>query len=824
MEKQNRTLSITLKSDLCAGSGYSYGGIINNDICYDDCGLPYIPAKRMKGCLREAAEIIGISEKEISVFFGESGSDRIRGIVIENAYLEHYDELYQELKGIPQKLKKYVTPQSILEQFTTVRTQTKIGENGAAKDKSLRSFRSINHYSPVERGQEMKFIAKIDFVGLNEEEIIKFEQIAKALRNMGMNRNRGLGSVRCKLNEEKDGNRPEEGVNENRILTKDKENKKYEFIGLDEIEEHDDAVYQCSYTIRNTSPLVFNTEHNYSTEKYISGQTMLGYFAWAYLRNGKEAKEEFEELFLKNQVIFSNLYPCEEPETEAETVDNTTPFYRNPMKKAVKVYYPAPLYINQMKKTEKYVNITKLIPAPPEACTEKNLKAEYASEHGNRPRRLHDKFVWTDGKNISVKEVETDIVYHHTKKSEKQNSSGGDLLYSFEAIRTHQFFTGSITGKGKHIKKLARLLENNSIQLGKSKSSQYGNCRLAGIVKVRKVGEVKKKYQRGCKILVTLQGDGIFLNKAGYTVSCNEVREAVRQALHIKEAKSNTSDKLYSELQVRKQIGFYGKWNLKRQAIPIVCAGSTFEFLLGEDIEISEQDLYVGERIGEGFGKLSIMENNGEDCRLIESNEIFDKTKEIKLAKEICRRVLLKEMKNELLNKSLQENVQMKNSTMVGKLTFMLAESMQEFPDDRQKAYQSFCEKIENIKDKEKREQIAGVKGRLICEGNKLDVNELQYLKHIIDLVKIYCEFVDEGDADELSQSVEKVSAQNETKVSSQLEGDKRESLRNWNEVLGEELKQELKDLWSDYFLGILTLAKYENRKSAEKKSEKKED
>ena len=58
MKDREYRLIITLKSDLCVGSGYSYAGIIDSDICYDALGLPYIPARRLKGCLREAAELM----------------------------------------------------------------------------------------------------------------------------------------------------------------------------------------------------------------------------------------------------------------------------------------------------------------------------------------------------------------------------------------------------------------------------------------------------------------------------------------------------------------------------------------------------------------------------------------------------------------------------------------------------------------------------------------------------------------------------------------------------------------------------------------------
>ena len=64
MKDREYRLIITLKSDLCVGSGYSYAGIIDSDICYDALGLPYIPARRLKGCLREAAELIGLSDRQ----------------------------------------------------------------------------------------------------------------------------------------------------------------------------------------------------------------------------------------------------------------------------------------------------------------------------------------------------------------------------------------------------------------------------------------------------------------------------------------------------------------------------------------------------------------------------------------------------------------------------------------------------------------------------------------------------------------------------------------------------------------------------------------
>lgn len=49
------TLSIKLLSDALINSGEGFGAIIDSDVVFDDVGLPYIPAKRIKGCLRDAA-------------------------------------------------------------------------------------------------------------------------------------------------------------------------------------------------------------------------------------------------------------------------------------------------------------------------------------------------------------------------------------------------------------------------------------------------------------------------------------------------------------------------------------------------------------------------------------------------------------------------------------------------------------------------------------------------------------------------------------------------------------------------------------------------
>lgn len=52
---RNYRIKIELLSDMCVSDGGIYNSAIDTDICYDEYGFPYIPAKRLKGCLRECA-------------------------------------------------------------------------------------------------------------------------------------------------------------------------------------------------------------------------------------------------------------------------------------------------------------------------------------------------------------------------------------------------------------------------------------------------------------------------------------------------------------------------------------------------------------------------------------------------------------------------------------------------------------------------------------------------------------------------------------------------------------------------------------------------
>ena len=763
-------LVITLKSDLCAGSGYSYAGIVDSDVCYDSYGFPYIAARRLKGCLREAAELIGFTKEEIGKIFGQGGEEKVSGIYIDNAYIENYEELRRDCEKLDKQYCKYITRQNILSQFTSVKAQTKIEKSGTAKDNSLRFTRTVNHYSPLDPKKEMCFRAQVEMPEERErdeaereknleETVDKLKKIAKALRNIGMNRNRGLGSVRCSL---------EGPVFEKRQDSEDGKNTDSGRPDVENIEiSVDEKEYILRYSVRNISPLILSTTNDFKTEKYISGRSVLGFFAGAYLSSaGKSAdSDEFKDIFLRNQVKFGALYP-------AEIIrDNESRIVRKD------IYYPAPAYISQLKKTKKYVNVTKEVPEKERECEDLGLDPSYASENGNRPRRLKGKFVSirekSEGKNvILVKELETDIVYHHTKKSNRQNAVDGNLLYTSEVLREQQIFAGEIRGKGKYIKEIVKLLKGNTLRFGKSKSAQYGTCVLEGGLEVVCAEEEKKThtYKKGSLILAVLESDAVFVNSNGYTVRCDEVRKQIKESLKSeeKEVLSEADDEkaeLYSEIKTGILTGYYGKWNLHRPSVPVVKAGSTFEFALAQDLVTDEDVLWTGENNGEGFGRLRIIRNgiyssssnkddsnkNGLNCCIAEAKKEKSNSKRQKkpeTAAELFRKIIIDEAREVLLRRAVntdlqKQQLQFDNPAALGRIMLMLAESMDKRvedlealkkelkePEDKTEEaaeymgvlrYVDFIKRIDSIKKKSLKDKAADIVSKYICKIEKLE-------------------------------------------------------------------------------------------------------
>ena len=680
-----KLLKITLKSALCSGSGYSYAGVIDSDTCYDELGLPYIPARRLKGCLRDVAFLL----EEKTDYFGETGQgfDTVTPISIFDAKIENYDEIAPALRS--ELSARHITVEDVLAQYTRVVAQTSVDDNGVADDNSLRFTRVVNRFDPLKidrtkkTGQELVFLAPVEIECESEEkenDVASFlSKITKGLRHMGLNRNRGFGNVRCELiNCE---GREQLNITDN-VTGKPTKDEKVEL----------------RYTIVTESPLMISKNSNAESENYINGQSVLGFFATRYLRYRK-VDEEFNRLFLKNEVIFSPLYPSSED--------------------GKKIFYPAPLYICRLKKTKRFVNTTQW----PDDKKYHFPDPDYNPSNGNQPKKLKGKFLSFIGDKVELTEVSKEIIYHNRRQNEKNNKESNNeenndkknvvkqQLYSAEAISAGQYFSGTIRGSFQDVKIMAEILKEGRMSFGKSRHAQYGKCRVIS-AEIRKLEAHCQDFVKGDSVLVTFLSDAIFMDDYGYTVDTEKVRDAVKSALGIEELeekdtsphpKAEEDDKSpYTEIDVKELTGYYGKWNLKRQAIPAVAAGTTFEFCLSNKPFLPTG---LGEKIGEGFGIFSIRKNTKDwEIKANENDETNISTQ--KVSTDVIRPILsaieISDLKAEIL-KYVNQNVTKTRLTAsaVGRLTLMLAES--KFGTNSKVALTNLDKKIADWKDEDKR-------------------------------------------------------------------------------------------------------------------------
>lgn len=149
-------------------SGESGGSSFDSLAIKDEFGLPYVPGKTLKGLTRGMAEVIDINlTNEI---FGTQGNTQAKSY-FSNANLK--DEQLTCLRA----------NKNFIKHLYSKVTQTKIDKNGISDDKSLREIEVV---IPLELYGE---------IYCDEENLIKSS--LKMIKQMGLNRNRGLG--RCQI-------------------------------------------------------------------------------------------------------------------------------------------------------------------------------------------------------------------------------------------------------------------------------------------------------------------------------------------------------------------------------------------------------------------------------------------------------------------------------------------------------------------------------------------------------------------------------------------------------------------------------------------------
>lgn len=756
-------LTITLCSDLCAGSGYAYAGVIDSDICYDDFGLPYIPAKRLKGCMRESAQSIlydFISQEDVDKLFGAAGEKSCGLLAINNARITNYDKIVEELKALKKngsEVVAYSSQQEILNQFTQIKAQTSIDENGVADDNTLRYTRVVKQYSPI-TNKPLVFETEITLMQATTdlEEILK--KIALATRNIGMHRNRGMGSVTCKLVFDKE-------IEENTIKSSAIENKKTQ-------EESQWVV--LSYQLKNSQPLMLGSNDDQASETCIRGQRVLGVLAGTYLASKETSAQDqtFVDLFLAGQAIFTNLVP-----------------YKNGQ-----AYYPAPLFLNQLKKTKKIVNT--------QFSYTGDANEEYDPSNGNQPKKLKGKYVFFDDKNrADIAEVEQTMIYHYSHY--KKNADGVEgILYTQSAVQENQCYTGQVYVKEQYASVVKDLLEKSEFCFGRSRSAQYGKCVLLNKIENKNIEKVFFNGKKGQTVMVTLLSDGIFQSTkgTGYSIYYDDLQKAVAEELGI-EADQTEQEKFHSMIQTKELNGYQTMWNLHKQTVPAVAAGSVFVYRLQSDIKITKR--FIGEKNLEGYGQICIFDLNTMQYRVENSTDDNKKNTEKKTneqmqivikeeaVKKLVINNLVESIKEKLKLKAAKEATKEKlrlSATTIGKATLMVQQSLEENRNNRDQAFCSFAARIKAVKREAERTELQTKVLSLIAKN--------QGEEWVLDEKKIEGLFYQENDNQQISDQ------QNTLTILKKLEPNQYRDL--------------LLDTWGGFIMEYLTAQKYQKKMEGE--------
>lgn len=548
----NAMLKLNLLSDAVPGNGEGLAGIIDTDICYDEYGLPFIPAKRVKGILRESAQDLADYHKataaQIGSMFGNSGTKTGTDLKIGNGFLEGYQGLRAFLAeaSLRPGYQQLFNAQAVLQCFAYTRSQTAL-ENGIAQDKSLRTLRILK------RG--LTFVFDVE---MPDNMRALLEDACKVTRRFGLNRTRGVGEIKMEITDFS-------------AAPNAKTETKHDSVKL---------------ILRNLGPILAAARVGTPqvSDPYIPGATILGAVAAQFIRDRKSADPSyapdsdpnFKALFIDGSVTWGNAYPTRES----------------------KLRQPVPLAWRREKHGDGAYNL----------AADEDLQS--VRDNDVALRGFGDAYIATQAHGYTVVEAETQIEYHHRRPADRKLSSPTKTdgeFFQFETLAAGQEFAAEIAGDNTYLQLALPYLQSGTIHLGKSRTAQYGSCNLEVLPVPREDQELK--ISSGEEFQLILLSDAIIRNSGGRSLAS----ATALQSSFIELVQSKLSLSATLELLTAKSFfgtvrtgGYMGVWNLPRPQEASFQAGSVFTFVnRGDDeIELTGLERYaLGADIERGLGR-----------------------------------------------------------------------------------------------------------------------------------------------------------------------------------------------------------------------------
>ncbi|WP_041722460.1 RAMP superfamily CRISPR-associated protein [Caldicellulosiruptor saccharolyticus] len=608
MEVKVKTLSYSL---FASGEG---DGLIDSDVVYDSFGIPYIPAKRVKGCLKESAlevcEMLGISSQIVYSVFGNEGLEG--KIYINNLYINNYEDLKNEIKVLKKEkeFSLYLHPQKVLSHFTAVRYQTAINEDGVAKENSLRTIRVLK--------PDIEFkgdIYEIKTLSRREKALLYLAVIN--LKRMGTSRNRGFGEVRCIL-ENSGFENSQEAIDvllTSEVTKASKNDNKTSSILFDPKLTGENA--RIKFTVKTLSPVVIaqprGEQNTVYTKKYIPASVIRGLLAKRLveiLKLGRDAQrnEHFYTLFLSDKTKIGNAYP----------------------KKEGYVFYQTPLFIQEEKGSN--------------SATLYNVFDKYEeTEMPNNTKPLN-KFCYIDDENVYIYEPETTFYFHNNRDREKGHSIGEGIFY-YEAINSGEEFEGEIVGDRGYLEELKQKFDDFTAFIGRSKTAQYGLVKFCfGDIEGLNSNEINDT-----EFIMYAISPIILYNEYGFTQPSENI--LIDYLANLLECEKEEIEIVDSAARIEKIENFITIWKLKTPSLFAYSAGSSFKVKLKtiDDRIIRNLGKIEAEGIGEekslGFGKVKILHDIQEVMVRKKVPEKEDRNStDIKQSRDILLEIIIRDL------------------------------------------------------------------------------------------------------------------------------------------------------------------------------------
>lgn len=653
-----KKLIIELRSDLCAGNGKGFAQVIDIDTAVDACGIPYIPGRRIKGCMREIAkDVLQENQEIINRIFGVPGSNRPGSLFVSDARIENYDKQLEQIRFAVDA--EELKPNDVTELFCSVRAATAL-ENDTVKDGSLRFVRVVNRISPIDK-RPLKFYADVYFDDDIQENV---SRLTSGLRNIGYHRNRGLGYVKCTLEDFDEEKNPEISLGGS-------------------IDDETPCILE--YLIYLEGDLMLpESDANHSMD-YIPGTSVLGAMAYKYLKQVGEDGDDFDELFLSDQVRFSNVYISDREGTD---------------------YVPAPGFLAKIKAEgpEEETGIHNQVAEEEEI--EKRRKQGEATPQYKPLKKGYISF----GKGYI--EPKTKIVYHNAINTE----DGG--LYTQYCISGGQYYKGRIEAPGRLLKKLKPLFDDKVLYFGRSKTSQYARCQVVN-AEWRAVKSETVDLKDGKIAAFLCESDIVPICDGRYTVGLEALCKKLEGAANIQI--TSESINRFTNITSANVSGYNAKWNMKKPQHPVIKAGSVVLFRVKE----SQKDLAVRYTIGakqnEGFGRVRLLPDAGA-ISIPKNPAVQKKQEEVPCA--VIEAVKMQKENDEILKKGIglaSEILKSSlNSSQIGRLTLMCKEASD---------YDNFLRRIKSIKtDKTRTSALSCFEEKKLPEDLKMEWKKQQKL------------------------------------------------------------------------------------------------